>query len=134
MTHGEHPQLVALFNHTLTQKQINDAINSLGVASILDLPQELLERWRNIPAKEPAIEPYLEPIRQWLAATLEAGDYLLVQGDFGATYLMVRYAIDKGLIPVYSTTVRDASEELLPDGTVQLAHHFRHVRFRKYGE
>jgi hypothetical protein len=80
------------------------------------------------------IEAYLEPIRAWVIESAQLGDFLLVQGDFGAVYLMVRFALEKGLIPIYSTTERVAAEEHKEDGSVTLTHHFRHVRFRKYGE
>lgn len=69
----------------------------------------------------------------WLAMTAHQGDYALVQGDFGATYLAVRFAFKQGLIPVYSTTQRQAEEEHLPDGSVRLVHRFEHCMFRRYG-
>jgi hypothetical protein len=55
------------------------------------------------------------------------------QGDFGATYLMVRFALEQGLIPIYATTRRKAREESQADGAVKLTHHFQHQTFRKYG-
>jgi hypothetical protein len=58
---------------------------------------------------------------------------VLIQGDFGATFLMVNFAFEKGLIPIHSTTEREATEELQPDGSVRLSHRFLHKRFRKYG-
>jgi hypothetical protein len=45
---------------------------------------------------------------------------------------MVNFAFEIGLIPVYSTTAREAVEEY-DDGTIKLVHHFRHQIFRKYG-
>ncbi|HAY20616.1 MAG TPA: hypothetical protein DCY27_00280, partial [Desulfobacterales bacterium] len=77
---------------------------------------------------------YLKPICSWLVGQATPGDYVLIQGDFGATYLMVRFALEHGLIPVYATTSRQALEEHLPDGTVKLLHYFQHQMFRRYGE
>jgi hypothetical protein len=46
---------------------------------------------------------------------------------------MVIFASSKGLIPVYSTTSREAVEKHHPDGSVELTHRFRHGLFRRYG-
>ena len=62
------------------------------------------------------------------------GDYALIQGDFGACYIMVNFAFEQGLIPIYSTTVREAIEEPKDDGSVKLVHQFNHQIFRRYGE
>lgn len=85
------------------------------------------------PAGSPGLADYLAPVRDWLAQTAQPGDYVLIQGDFGATYLMVRYALENGLIPVYATTRREAHETLQPDGSVRLTHTFRLQQFRRYG-
>ncbi|MEA3280185.1 MAG: CRISPR-associated protein Csx20, partial [Thermodesulfobacteriota bacterium] len=60
-------------------------------------------------------------------------DYVLIQGDFGACYIMVRFAFEKGFVPVYSTTRREAVEKQQSDGAVKLVHQFKHQVFRKYG-
>ena len=61
------------------------------------------------------------------------GDHVLIQGDFGACCLFVQLALEKDLIPIYSTTRREAQETPQPDGTVKTVHHFRHRRFRRFG-
>ena len=126
--------LLLLFNHTPTALQVEDARRSLGVAAIHCLPEDLKPVWDSVPPGLDAIEPHLAPVRSWVLQTARAGDYILVQGDFGATYLMVKFSFERGLIPVYSTTERNAVEEPAEDGTVRLSHQFRHVRFRRYGE
>ena len=125
--------LFLIFNHTFTDSQRSDAEASLGVERIVSLPEELQAVWSSIPPKVKEIRHVLAPVREWLASKAQEGDYVLIQGDFGATYLMVESALELGLIPVYSTTVREADEELQPDGTVKLTHRFRHRMFRKYG-
>ena len=61
------------------------------------------------------------------------GDYILIQGDFGACFLMVQFAFEKGFIPIYSTTEREAVETHGEDGSVSLTHRFKHRIFRRYG-
>ncbi len=127
------PTLFLIFNHTITPEQERAARAQLGVEELISLPPELQGLWSQIPPDLPELMPYLEPLRQWLARVRRPGDYVLIQGDFGATYLMVNFALEQGLIPLYATTRRQAVEEHLPDGTVKLVHHFQHQMLRRYG-
>jgi len=127
------PSLFLLFNHQFTSDQEADARASLGVERIKSLPEDLQRIWSDIPPDVEEIVPDLDPIREWLSTKSHPGDYVLIQGDFGATYLMVRFAFEKNLIPIYSTSYREALEEHQPDGSIVLTHHFRHRRFRQYG-
>ena len=124
--------LFLIFNHRLTQIQKDDARSSLGVGRIMHLPPDLEEIWCRIPPDVPEINDYLDPIKTWLSQQASKSDYVLIQGDFGATFIMVNFAFEKGLIPIYSTTQREAVEEQTPDGNVQLTHNFKHRIFREY--
>ena len=95
--------------------------------------EEIKDIWKHVPPDLPTIDGYLAPVKSWLSEQAVAGDFLLVQGDFGATCLMVNFAMEIGLVPVYSTTERATKERLLDDGSVELSHTFRHFRFRRYG-
>lgn len=126
--------LFALFNHRLTGAQQADARDSLGCERIVEPPEPVRALWAGLPPEVEALGAQLEPVRDWLTAEARAGDAVLVQGDFGAVYLMVRWCLDRGLVPVYATTRRQAAEQHAADGTVRTSHVFRHVRFRRYGE
>jgi hypothetical protein len=127
------PQLFLIFNHRLTAEQEADARASLGVGRFVELPLPLHQLWSNIPPEEPGLADVIGPVKEWLEAEAREDDYVLIQGDFGATHLMVLFTQEKGLIPVYSTTRREAAEERQDDGSVKLVHRFKHVRFRRYG-
>ena len=86
-----------------------------------------------MPADLEEIDGYLAPLKEWLSTKAGTEDYVLIQGDFGATWIMVKHAFALGLVPVYSTTERQAAETVAADGAVQLVHTFRHRRFRRYG-
>ena len=128
------PSLLLLFNHAPTRLQLADADAALGVERIVPLPEELKPLWDAVPPELESIEVQLAPIRAWVEDASRPADFILIQGDFGAAYLMVRFALEKGLIPIYSTTDREAAEQHKEDGSVTLTHNFRHVRFRRYGE
>jgi hypothetical protein len=124
--------LYLIFNHQLTLKQEQDTRESLGVDKIIELPPALDTIWRQIPPALPEISAYLNPIKDWLASQARKNDHVLIQGDFGACFIMVNFALKKGLIPVYSTTEREVAEEYKKNGSVSLMHQFRHRIFRRY--
>ncbi len=126
------PSLILLFNHRLTAPQEADARQSLGVARIVAPPPEIQALWSQVPPEPESIVNFLAPVSVWLAATARPGDFVLIQGEFGATCLMVKKAFALGLIPVYSTTRREAIEEHTEDGAVHIRHTFSHQRFRQY--
>ncbi len=128
------PNLLAIFNHTVTDNQETDARQSLQAGEIIQPPDSLRRLWAEVPPEAESLSEYLVPLKTWLESRSCPGDYVLIQGEFGATYLLVRYAMSCGLIPVYSTTRREAEEKLLKDGTVQVHHRFRHIRYRLYGK
>ncbi len=124
--------LFLIFNHKLTPEQESDAIISLGIKRIIEMPANLKELWEQIPPHLPEIQEYLKPVKDWLVSESEKGDYVLIQGDFGASFIMVNAAFENRLIPVYATTKRESAEERQPDGSVKMIRQFKHQMFRKY--
>jgi len=127
-----HPTLFLLFNHRLTAAQEADARISLGVDRIVVPPPEISRALVEIPPDAVEITTHLAPVFSWLAGCARPNDYVLIQGEFGATFILVHEAIRLGLVPVYSTTRRQAVEQHLSDGKVKISHIFSHIRFRRY--
>jgi hypothetical protein len=123
--------LYLLFSHELLEQQKREAYEDLDVKDIYSLPPDIKEIWSQIPPGVPKLEEYLLPIKKWLEKRLNEGDYILIQGDFGATYLMVRWAFSKNCKPIYATTERKALE-VYENGVVIIKKVFQHVRFRLY--
>lgn len=126
------PTLHLLFNHTLTPKQETDAFESLAIGNITYFPDELLGIWKSIPPEEQHIKKMLSSIYVYLKQSCQKGDYILIQGDAGATYLLVQEAFTLGLIPVYATTKRISVEKMIDAKQVKTSV-FEHSIFRKYG-
>jgi hypothetical protein len=124
--------LYLLFSHRLTEAQETDARRNWSVEEIVYLPQELQPLWSNVPPDLEDLKDYLQPFESWLAESADPGDLILIQGDFGATFRMVNWSIEQGLLPLYATTRREVVEEKGPDGEVHALKVFRHARFRKY--
>jgi len=125
-------KLYLLFSHRLTEEQEKDAYKQFGIGSIVYLRKELLDIWTSIPAEAAVLEPVLEPIVKYFEVLLE-GDYVLVQGDFGATYILVNWIRSRGAIPVYATTKREVIEKQEGNKSIKTSV-FQHVRYRIYGE
>lgn len=121
-----------LFSHRLTQKQIEESRDKLEVTEYIYLPEDLKNLWSHInPTGDLEIE-YFKDIITFIKDNGKKGDIALVQGDFGATYIMVNWCIENGFIPIYSTTERVYSLEKSVDGKTINRHIFEHVRFRRY--
>jgi len=124
--------LYLLFSHNLTPEQIQDAQENWQVKDFVALPENLQALWSNIPPELPYLHKHLQTLYDWLKQNCQKGDLILIQGDFGATYLMVQYAWQAQLIPLYSTTKRNIQEHILPDGSIRTERLFVHQRFRIY--
>ena len=124
-------KLILLFSHKLTDLQKIDAKESLDINDFIYLPSNLQKIWSQIPANIYDISPYLNQIKEYVQANTNQGDYILIQGDFGATYEMVQYAKEINLIPIYSTNSRESIEEEI-DGKVVKKSIFIHNIFRRY--
>ncbi|AIJ06332.1 hypothetical protein JH146_1490 [Methanocaldococcus bathoardescens] len=120
-----------LFSHKLTDKQIEDARKNLKVDEFIYLPKELQELWSNISPELENLSDYLKPIKDFLKENAKPNDYVLIQGDFGATFIMVKWAIDNNLIPIYSTTKRIV-KDINEGRKIITIREFEHCRFRKY--
>lgn len=119
-------KLVLLFSHQLTEKQMIDAKENLECDEILYMPKELKDKWQNL-----GIEKDLEIFKNFLRKEAKAEDYILIQGEWGATYEMVNFCKNNNLIPVYSSTKREVIEK--KDGEVVLKlSKFIHRAFIRY--
>jgi len=126
-------KMFLIFNHSLTKHQQKDGIYSLKISEFINLPNNLQKLWQNIPTSIKKIDSCLQPLQNWLLSNAQQEDYVLIQGDFGACYLMVNFALKNGYIPVYSTTEREAVEIHNDDGSIQLHHNVKHCMYREYG-
>lgn len=122
--------LFTLINHTLTLEQEEDARKNLNVDKFINITDAM---WSDINPSEKSIIKFVETYKDKLKKQAKVGDVLLVQGDFGATYNMIRFAKNMGLIAVYATTNRIVSEQV-ENGKVVIKREFKHARFREYEE
>jgi len=123
-------KMILLFSHTLSDEQIIDGKKKFGVDEFLYLPSELQKLWSNFDADLERLDT--QRFKEFLQKNANIGDVVLVQGDFGASFTMVNFALDLGLIPVYATTKREVVE-VVENGVSVKKSIFKHRRFRRYG-
>ena len=124
-------QLFLLFSHTLTNTQKTDAKNRLHVERFITLQPDLQKLWSNIPEDSTEINSYLQPLKKYLKLYAKPDDFIFIQGDFGGVYDMVNYSKNIGLIPIHSTTKREAEEQTIGSEVKKIST-FKHVIYRKY--
>ena len=73
----------------------------------------------------------LDKVILWINEISNEQDYILVQGEFGATFYIVDYCFKNNLIPVYATSVRRV-EEIREGDKVLTNRVFVHEGYRKY--
>lgn len=77
------------------------------------------------------MKKYVQPIKEWLERKINEGDYILIQGDFGMTYQLVKWAFSKNCRPIYATSKREVVE-IRNKEKIITNRVFKHVRFRFY--
>jgi hypothetical protein len=120
-----------LFNHKLTSEQENDALKTLQVTDFIYLNDELQKIWSNVPSNEANLKNYLDKITEYVKKNVQKDDIVLVQGDFGATYMMVDLVRSLDGKAVYATTKRSVVEVMDGDKVIKQSV-FRHEMFREY--
>jgi len=120
--------MLILMSHHITAQQKEDAERRWNVHQFVVLSTDV---WSQIPVEPESIESSLSQLKAQLITEAKVGDMLLVQGDYGATYNMVQFAKEIGLVPVYATSRRDVYEVVVGE-KVTTVREFQHVQFRKY--
>ena len=123
-------KVLLLFSHQLTENQEKELVENFKVKKIVSLSSELQEMWSNVSIKENYKEN-LEKIKKYIEENFNENDVMLVQGNWGYTYNIVKWSIEKKLVPVYSYTERNV-EEIKDGENVKKISYFKHVKFIKY--
>ncbi|MDI6604043.1 MAG: CRISPR-associated protein Csx20 [Thermoanaerobacteraceae bacterium] len=125
-------KMFLIFSHQLTDLQKQDACLNLNISEFIYLPDNLQRKWLDISPYEETLSLFLQDLLDWLKINAKKDDYVLVQGDFGAVFLVVDFCFKNELVPVYSTTKRQIVNEETEGENVNISRVFSHVRFRKY--
>ena len=119
-----------VFSHQLTENQEKELNGEYNVKQIEKLPENLQNIWSNVTIGK-SYKENLEKIKEYISKNFHIGDILVIQGNWGYTYNLVKWAIENEYLPVYSYTERNV-EEIKDGEDVKKISYFRHVKFLKY--
>ena len=105
----KNKKALLVFSHQLTENQKKELVEKYGGKEIEHLPEELQNMWSNVSIKKDYKEN-LKKIKEFVKENFDKGDIILIQGNWGYTYNLVKWSIEKELIPVYSYTERNVEE------------------------
>lgn len=126
-------KVFVLLNHELTENQNKELLEEFEVSDIIYPSKNILDFWSNIScSKKLDIDTLKKNICSWLRQEAKENDYVIVQGEFGATFFVVDFCFQNYLIPIYSTSKRIYKEVNNNDGSISRTHVFKHECFRKY--
>lgn len=128
----KHCKAIFLLSHSPTQQQIRELKEDWNVDVVIEIPDEIRNLWQSVSPDAPSVRDEISPVMDWLSQVCSSGDVIVVQGDYGATFIVVNWAKENGCIPVYATTERIVDEEKKEDGSVVQKRVFKHARFRQY--
>lgn len=126
------PKMFLLFSHTLTSSQEKEAKEIHKCEKCIPLPKVLQKKWSNVSPKENLDESILNVFIEYLSSHSNKGDYVLIQGDYGLTYGVVKWCNNNSRTPVYSTTERKTKDVKLNYGSIKKVSEFKHINFRRY--
>ncbi len=123
---------IFVISHEPSPEQIQELKTKWNAREIVKMPEDIAARWRSIPPNAESIEKEILPVKKWIDEICKPGDLVIIQGDYGASFMLAGYVKEIGNVPLYATTERKVEENIADDGSVEQRRLFRHVRFRKY--
>jgi len=108
----------------------NEGDDIMERKALLLFSHQLTENWSNVSIKK-NYKKNLEKIKKYIEENFNENDVMLVQGNWGYTYNIVKWSIEKKLVPVYSYTERNV-EEIKDGENVKKISYFKHVKFIEY--
>lgn len=120
-------QAFILFSHKLTSIQEKEIKENLFCEKINYLPKELQHYWSNVDKNVESEKLFINYLNEFASK----GDYILVQGEWGLTYKMIRFCKKNEFIPIYSYSKRNVEEKIEGENIKKISF-FKHVKFMEY--
>ena len=126
----KNKKALLVFSHQLTGNQEIELLEKYKVEKIEKLPEELQYMWSNVSIKKDYKEN-LEKIKKYIVNNFNSKDIMVIQGNWGYTYNLVKWSINNGFLPLYSYTERNV-EEIKDGENVKKISYFKHIKFIEY--
>ena len=105
------PTLIIITNKKLQDEEKDKVIDKYKIKKIKMLSDIIQKKWDEIGINNDISQKKLDEIKVIIKRNIENGDYILIQGDPGATFDIVSWAKEEGLIPIYSFIDKEKNVE-----------------------
>ena len=126
----KNKKALLVFSHQLTDNQERELLEDYEVEKIEKLPEKLQDMWSNVSIKKDYKEN-LEKIKKYIVNNFNSKDIMVIQGNWGYTYNLVKWSINNGFLALYSYTERNV-EEIKDGENVKKISYFKHIKFIEY--
>ena len=123
-------KIILFSSHTIDEEQRLELLNLYRVNEVIYLPEELQKIWSNVYLDE-KYYTNMELLVRFMLKTLNEGDYIVAQGNWGYVYRLVTVAKENNIIPLYAFTLRDGEDKIINGEKVRISK-FKHVKFVEY--
>ena len=105
------PTLIIITNEKLQDEEKNMIIDKYKIRKIKMLSDVIQKKWDEIGINTDISQKKLDEMKVMIKRNIEKGDYILIQGDLGATFDIVSWAKEEGFIPIYSFIDKEKNVE-----------------------
>ena len=105
------PIIIIITNENLQDEEKNMIIDKYKIRKIKMLSDVIQKKWEEIGINNDISQKKLDEMKVMIKRNIEKGDYILIQGDLGATFDIVSWAKEEGFIPIYSFINKEKNVE-----------------------
>ncbi len=105
------PTIIIITNEKLQDEEKNKIIDKYKIKKIKLLPEGTQKKWNEIDTNTDISHKNLNDMKTMIEKNIGEGDYILIQGEPGATFKIVSWAKEEGFIPIYSFINKEKNVE-----------------------
>lgn len=105
------PTIIIITNEKLQDEEKNKIIDKYKIKKIKLLPEGTQKKWNEIDTNTDISHKNLNDMKTMIEKNIGEGDYILIQGEPGATFKIVSWAKEEGFIPIYSFIDKEKNVE-----------------------
>ncbi len=98
---------IFVVSHEPTPDQLEELKNNWDIQEIVRMPKDIASKWQSIPPGKESIEEEILVIKNWIDEVCTPGDVVIIQGDYGASFMLADYVRKLAFTPLYAATKRE---------------------------
>lgn len=124
-------KVIVFLSHKINEEQKKELLEEFKIQDLIFLTDELQDIWSDVKCDD-SYYIGIEKMKKFMIENLREGDYIIVQGNWGYVYELVKLAKEKGIHAIYSFSYRNSEEEILKDGISLKLSKYKHIKFIEY--